>query len=368
MSKMFTFAYAGKNEILDNLVASFSELVDMRSKKDFVKNDEYNKKNALFNEALIKYCCEESGREFEGVDMVKDPMVVGRTSFKEAFDTVIAQVLTPVMPKLTSEKYNNLYEVSQVGFGDNAKFIVESNELFIISEEAEGIARGGIQTLYNEEYTVKASKRTVTIGVDWYHIASGVQDWGSWGLRVAKSYDAYITAAVIKAMTGVIGTQQNMAKKGLGGYFANGINDQNWLTVSRNVSLANGGAPVYAMGTNIALAEVLPEATDGFRFGSADDYVVNGYLPHYKKVPLIEIDNALVPNTINNTPKTIVSDDYIYMIAMAGYRPVKVVFEGNTVSVHEDAAHTKDRTYSMTVDMWLGVDVIAGSKFGVILK
>ena len=29
MSKMFTFAYAGKNEILDNLVASFSELVDM---------------------------------------------------------------------------------------------------------------------------------------------------------------------------------------------------------------------------------------------------------------------------------------------------------------------------------------------------
>ena len=91
MSKMFTFAYAGKNEILDNLVASFSELVDMRSKKDFVKNDEYNKKNALFNEALIKYCCEESGREFEGVDMVKDPMVVGRTSFKEAFDTVNEQ-------------------------------------------------------------------------------------------------------------------------------------------------------------------------------------------------------------------------------------------------------------------------------------
>ena len=113
MSKMFTFAYAGKNEILDNLVASFSELVDMRSKKDFVKNDEYNKKNALFNEALIKYCCEESGREFEGVDMVKDPMVVGRTSFKEAFDTVIAQVLTPVMPKLTSEKYNNLYALTK---------------------------------------------------------------------------------------------------------------------------------------------------------------------------------------------------------------------------------------------------------------
>lgn len=368
MSKMFTFAHAGKNDILDSLVASFVELVDLRSKKDFVKNESYNEKNAIFNESIIKYCVEQSGREFENLDMVKDPMVVGRQSFKEMFDTVIAQVLTPVMPKLTSEKYNTLYDVTQVGFGDNGKYIVESNELFIISEEAEGISRGGIQTLYNEEYTVKASKRTVTIGVDWYHVAAGIHDWGAWGVKVARSYDAYITAAVIKALTGVIATQEEMAKKGLGGYYANGINDTNWLTVARNVSLANGGVPVYAMGTNIALAEVLPEATDGFRFGSNDAYVVDGYLPHYKKVPLIEIDNALVPNTINNTPKTIVGDDYIYMIAMGAYRPVKIVFEGHSVSVHEDAQNTKDHTYSLTIDMRMGVDVIAGSKFGVILK
>lgn len=368
MSKVFTFMNEGKNETLDNLVNTFGSLVEQRASKDFVNNDEYKEANKIFSEALIKFVFEENNQEFESLECLKNPMVTNKTSFKETFDTVIAQIITPVMPKLTSDKYNTLYDVAQVGFGDNAKYEVESNELFIISEFAEGIARGGIQTLYNEEYTVKASKRTVTVGVDWYHVASGKHDWGRWGMKIAKSFEAYINMAVIKALTNVIATEDNMKAHGIGGYYANGIDDTNWLTVSKNVSLANGGVPVYALGTNIALAEVLPEATDGFRFGSNDDYVVNGYLPHYKKVPLIEIDNALVPNTINNTPKSIVGDDYIYMIAMGSHKPVKVVFEGNTVSVHNDASETKDRTYALTIDMWIGVDVIVGSKFGVILK
>lgn len=368
MAKMFTFANAGQNDTLDSLVASFSELVQMRSDKNFSKDASYDEKNSIFNESLIKYCFEESGREFTGLNMLKNPMATKRQAFKETFDTVIAQIITPVIPKSTSDKYNTLYDVSQVGFGDNGKFIVESNELFIISEEAEGIARGGIQTLYNEEYTVKASKRTVTIGVDWYHVAAGIHDWGLWGAKVAKSFEAYITAAVVKALTSVVATQAEMAKKGIGGYYANGVNDTNWITLATNVSLANGGASVYALGTNIALAEVLPEATDGFRFGENSSYVTDGYLPRYKKVPLIEIDNALVPNTINNTPRSLVPNNYIYMIAMDSYKPVKVVFEGNTVSVHEDAYQKQDRTYALTIDMWMGVDVIAGSKFGVILK
>ena len=368
MSRVFTYKNEGFNTTLDSLVTSFSSLVETRTSKDFVNNDEYKESNKLFSEALIKFVFEQNGQEFEDLNCLKDPMVTGRTSFKETFDTVIAQIITPVMPKLTSEKYNTLYDVAQVGFGDNAKYEVESNELFIINEFAEGIARGGIQTLYNEEYTVKATKRTVTVGVDWYHVAANIHDWGRWGMKIAKSFEAYINAAVIKALTSVITSEDSMKSHGIGGYYANGVDDTNWLTVSKNVSLANGGVPVYALGTNIALAEVLPEATDGWRFGSDDPYVIDGYLPRYKRVPLIEIDNALVPNTINNTPKSIVSDDYIYMIAMGSHKPVKVVFEGNTVSVHNDASETKDRTYALTIDMWIGVDVIVGSKFGVIMK
>ena len=120
------------------------------------------------------------------------------------FATVISQIITPLVPKITSERYSSLYDVTQVGFGDNASYIVESNELFIVNEGAEGIARGGQQTVANNEYTVSAHKRTISVGVDWYHIASGKMDWGMFGLKVAKSFENYINASVIKALTSVV--------------------------------------------------------------------------------------------------------------------------------------------------------------------
>ena len=86
------------------------------------------------------------------------------------------------------------------------------------------------------------------------------------------------------------------------------------MTTARNVSLANGGAQVYALGTNIALADVLPANAQSFRYGEAGSIIRDGYLPEYKKIPLIELGNCLVPNTINGTPEVVLDDDIIYMI------------------------------------------------------
>ena len=86
------------------------------------------------------------------------------------------------------------------------------------------------------------------------------------------------------------------------------------VTVARNVKLANSGAEVYALGTNIALADVLPNDAQQFRYGEDSAIVKTGFLPEYKNVPMIELGNALVPNTINGTPEVVVPDDIIYMI------------------------------------------------------
>lgn len=45
---------------------------------------------------------------------------------------------------------------------------------------------------------------------------------------------------------------------------------------------------------------------------------------------------------------------------------IKVVFEGQNVSVAQDPLYAADHCYGMTVDMRIGVDVIVGSKFGAI--
>lgn len=164
-------------------------------------------------------------------------------------------------------------------------------------------------------------------------------------------------------------TGTNPAKHGISGYIANGFSDNNWVTTSRNVELANGGSKVYALGTKIALQNVLPDnaIASQFRFDENSALVKTGYLPSYKEVPVIELGNALVPNTINGQPQTIVSDKIIYMIPMGMYKPVKVVMEGNTLTVEKNPLEMADHTYVMNVNMMIGVDVVVGSKFGAII-
>ena len=52
---------------------------------------------------------------------------------------------------------------------------------------------------------------------------------------------------------------------------------------------------------------------------------------------------------------------------MGMYKPVKVVFEGNTLTVEKAPQQMADHTYQMSINMFIGVDVVVGSKFGAII-
>lgn len=217
--------------------------------------------------------------------------------------------------------------------------------------------------MYNNEYTIPTYKKSISVQVSWYQVACNKFDWGKFAVKVAKSFEAYIWASAIKAMTNAV---TNAATLGIAGYVAGNFTPTNWLTVAQNVGLANGGADVYALGTRIALANVLP-SDNAFRYTPGDSLVTVGYLPAYKDVPLVRLDQAIVPGTLNAaTVQTLVPDNQIFMIGMGSYKPVKVVFEGNNVVVNQDPLTSRDLTYGLTIDMYMGVDTVVGSKFGVI--
>lgn len=129
---------------------------------------EYEDANKEFNASFMKYCVENIPNVvFSSVEMVKEPQIHRNIFFTQNFDMVVAEIINPVVPTLVSQGYQNLYEVTQVGYGDRATYQVESNELFIVSSLAEGIARGGVQTHSNTEYTIVAKREQVATYVDW---------------------------------------------------------------------------------------------------------------------------------------------------------------------------------------------------------
>ena len=210
------FTYNKFNEAMaDGLVETFNDLVQMSIAK---KNNtpDYIEANKLFSENLMKTCVEAiPGQTFTGMEMIKNPMVHGDIFFQSRFKNILAQAITPAVPTVAASGYEELYDVFQVGYGDAATYTVDSNELFIVNDVAEGVARGGLQTIYNQEYSVKANRKQVATFVDWYHVVSGKHDWGKFGEKIGQSFVAYIQASVAKVMADLITT--DAAKHGIAG-------------------------------------------------------------------------------------------------------------------------------------------------------
>lgn len=105
------------NEIQDTLVESFVSLSNayMEGKSG---TPEYQEANRQFNEDFMKECVSAIPHaEFTGIEMLKNPMVHKDVFMLHRFDTLLAQMITPVVPSVIASGFENLYDVTQVGWG-----------------------------------------------------------------------------------------------------------------------------------------------------------------------------------------------------------------------------------------------------------
>lgn len=317
----------------------------------------YEKDNADFNEAFMKYCVEGSGYEWTGIEMVKNPSVRNR-AFMDKFFAVLNQVMTPVVPAVVSTVIMNLAEVKDIALGDTAQFTVESNELFQVNAMGEGIHMGAAQRLYAEEKIVNPLPYEIRIDMDWYWMASGKMDFGNWAYRIAISFGAHINKFIYKTMVDNI-TNVPAA------YKANGFSDANFLNVAQRVQAANAGSKSYVFGTKVALGSVVP-SNDYFKFQLGEEWTKVGYIGQYKGSPLMEMEQILVPGTVNTTATFGIDDTYLWFMPMGGYKPVKLVFEGTAFTTQDDSSKTADKTQRLIIQRRYGCGLVVGSRYGVI--
>lgn len=129
---MFSYHENRVDEIGKEIVETFAELaMDFRAGKS--DTAEYKEKNAVLGESIAKYCIEATGREFTGMEQLKNPQIVtADATFANRFAAVLSEAITPVVPAIISQEYTKLYDITQVGWGDVAKYTVESNELTFV--------------------------------------------------------------------------------------------------------------------------------------------------------------------------------------------------------------------------------------------
>lgn len=346
---------------------SFNSLVDCaielsRSVYEGKKPADYDVKNKELLTAMGKKAVEgtryEAGFETEGLGIFNRPMVKNNSTVRDNFNAVIAQVVNCIVPEVTNDTFSKFIgDIHQVGYGDTARFTIESNDLFKVNQKAEGVRKGVDQPMFDEEITVHAHPLTIDASIDWYPFAAGVFDMGNFAVKIARSFMGYIFLKAVRGMTA--------ASTEFGGaYTVNGITPALFGTLRERVSAANGGMNVVAIGTAVALSQV--SLLGNFQVQIGEEMNKVGYLDQYLSVPLIALNNALVPGTTNSSATLVLPDNIIYMIPVGGTKPVKIVFEGDEVSVSFDPEHTSDKRYGISVEMRVGLGIVCGSKYGTI--
>lgn len=311
--------------------------------------------------AIVRYCVAGTRfeKEFEekGLEICKDPRFQKNTDVLENYNVVIAEIINAILPEVAARDLIAPFaEIRQVGWGDTAKFIVESNELYKVNEIAEGVNRGVLQPIFNNEVTVNTVKTEVAASIDWYPVAAGVFNFGDFGYRYARSFEQYLFLKVVKALAAGATT--------LGAaYNVNGFSNANYTTLVERISAANGGSDVYVLGTLTALSQVIPSQV-GLQYGLGKEIADNGHLDKYIGAKLIPINQVFAYNTINTTGALAIPDDVLYFVPVYGDKAIKIVVEGNSSVVERDPDYTPDRTYRIRIQEYTGVQAVIGSKFG----
>lgn len=347
-------------------VRDFAEILGSET-----KTDDYTELNRKFMSKLVKYCLENTGYDvarFVDSDGNFDTRMIANpnnrsTAFKEKFNAVIAQIITPVVPAMVSAFYMDMADISHVGWGDTARFIVKNNDLFYVTRLAEGVLEGSIQRVYNDEITVNPEPYNIKTAVDWYQVAAGVFDFGEFTWRIGTSFANYISLMIANGLNANITAQLAQA---VHPYVVSGYTDTKFATLTEIVRAANGNSRVTAYGALTALMAVLPEAARANMYADIGaEWTRVGHLTTYMDVHMIRLPQVMLPNTVNTNALLGLPANTIYFLPDGMYKPVKMVFEGDTFTLDIIPTETPDKLMGLSVTMRMGQGFAMGSKIGV---
>lgn len=254
------------------------------------------------------------------------------------------------------EYFNTLVDFRNVADGDSPLFVVDDNELFIVSDVANGTQGIRRQRLDNSsEARIPTTMKLVRVYEELNRVLAGRIDFNTMIDRVGTSFRQKLLNDIYTLWNGATATQ-------LGGatFFptAGTYSEDALLDVVAHVEAAAGGKPATIVGTKKALMYLKDSMTSD---NAKDDLYNMGYVGHFYGTPCVATPQRHVPGTtdfaLNDKSLTIVAGDD---------KPIKVVYEGDPIIVTGDATANADLTQEYLYGCKYGAGIVlAGNNTGI---
>lgn len=340
---------------------------------------DYNTLSRNHTEKKIMFCATKAYEAIgkpapTSIEQVRNDVTLYRDPvFLRTMSAIDSEVISPLLYSVISDIAGPMMNLSSVPLGRTKEINVASNEAFLFEDSAWGSSRSTTKNyLYADTITLNPTPRTANATVKWLHlmaIDSGM-DAGWYYTAIMQGLYSKIMALFTNALVNAASDSRYVPS-----YlqFAS-YSTANWAEATVAVAAANGIGrdSLMAFGEFRALQAVLPSGTSSdaaLTYNLGPEWMRNGFLAMVGRVPLFEVNQAIVPGTVNTTGTMIFPDDMIFIAGRMGadLAPVHAAMvEGQPITIEMTPRETADFTLDINVTAALDVKPVFASKIAVI--
>lgn len=198
---------------------------------------------------------------------------------------IIDQIINSLLPNYATNALNPFVDMRTTSYGDAVHFKVGARRLFTVTKGAHGERSVARQRNYRGDILVAPEEHLVTVYADLYRVLAGKEDIAEFVrtavLSITRAMDIDALAALNDGLAS--GTYPSA-------FIETGAFKQDTLLeLAQRLQAYNQGMKPIIMGTQAALAKILPDSVAGYRMNVNGDKGSVNVLANFFTYPLYEL-------------------------------------------------------------------------------
>ena len=234
-----------------------------------------------------------------------------------------------ILPEVMIDSIGMYSDVRTIGWGDSAAFDIKPRDLFVVSKAGRAKRTTELHKQFEGQVTLIPEPRQIAVTVSLYRVLSNKESLAEFVMKAVRSMESQLTVDTYNTFATAMNALDNTAGTGLR---TAGFTQAEFVRLSQTVRAWNGGANPIAIGTQAALANILP-ADANYRYDLSSDYVKMGYIRNFQQTDILMLPQVATWETPFDLR---LADNRIWIVSPSAQKLVKVVLEGSTLAYTDD--------------------------------
>lgn len=287
----------------------------------------FSAKEDALNQALKKEILRKAGI----TDISQFPLETwaGHPVLRWASFAVVSALVDMILPEVMIDSIGLYSDIRTIGWGDSAAFDIKPRDLFVVSKAGRAKRTTELHKQFEGQVTLIPEPRQIAVTVSLYRVLSGKESLAEFVMKAVRSMESQLTVDTYNTFATAMNALDNTAGTGLR---TAGYTQAEFVRLSQTVRAWNGGANPIAIGTQAALANILP-ADANYRYDLSSEYVKMGYIRNFQQTDILMLPQVATWETPFDLR---LADNRIWIVSPSAQKLVKVVLEGSTLAYTDE--------------------------------